>query len=78
MFVLHAENTPHSSTKYFGEGNGEGQDSGMLKLDGPDSVAYPIESEDRIDHHCDVIQPDLFVTKSFPEEHVLGIRVTKT
>ncbi len=50
----------------------------MLKLGGKDGVENPIEAEDRVEDHGEVIDPGAFVSENFAEKGMLGIGVAKT
>lgn len=61
MFVFDAEKHPEPSAEDFGEGDEEGQDSGVLDIIGVDGVEYPVESQYRIDGDSDIVEPGLLV-----------------
>ena len=78
MFVFHAKERPDASSADFREADEERKNGGMLKLGCEDGVEYPVEAEDGVDEHSEVVKTGVFVAKDLTEEGVLGIWVEKT
>ena len=78
MLIFHAEECPNASTDDLGEGNEETENSGVLKLRGEDCVKDPVEAEDGIDYHGEVVNPWAFVAEDVTEKGVLGIWIAQT
>lgn len=63
MFVFDSEEGPHASAADFGEANEEAEDGRMLEFVGVDGVEYPVETEDRIEDHRQIIYPWAFIAE---------------
>ncbi|KAF1996956.1 hypothetical protein P154DRAFT_442174, partial [Amniculicola lignicola CBS 123094] len=52
-------------------------DGGVLEFQWPYSIEDPVESENRIYNHRDIVHPHLFVSQCLAEEAMLGFRIPK-
>ena len=75
VFVLHPEEGPHPSSAYFGEGDEEGEQSGVLDVCAVDGVEDPVEAEDGVEDHGDVIYRGTLVAEDFAQEWVRCVGV---
>ena len=78
MFVFNAKKGPDASTDDLGEGDKETENGRVLKLGGEDSVKDPVEAEDRVDSHGEVVDPRVLVAKDIAEKGVFSIGITQT
>lgn len=50
----------------------------MLELGSIDGVEYPVEAEDGVKNHSEVVYPRPFVSKHVPEEGMFGVGIAET
>lgn len=50
----------------------------MLQLAGEDGVEYPVETEDRVKDHGEVVHPGSFVAENVAQKRMFGVRVAET
>ena len=77
VFILHAEEGPHSAAQDFSDGDDEGCDGRVLELEGDEGIEDPVEPENWIYDHGDVVCPYFLVAEGLAEEFVFGVEVTK-
>ena len=75
MFVFDSKKRPDAPTTDFRKGNEEAEQGAMLELATENSVEYPIEAEDRVDNHCEIVYPWTFIAQNVTEKGVFGVRV---
>ncbi|KAK1994037.1 hypothetical protein LX36DRAFT_224902 [Colletotrichum falcatum] len=68
VLVLDAKEGPHATARDLGEGDEEGDDGGVLRVVGEDGVKDPGKTQDRVDHHDDVVRPVFLETGDVAEE----------
>ena len=78
MLVLDAEERPHASTADLGKSDEEAQHGGVLQVLGIDGVEDPIEAQDRVEQHSEVVDPRSPVAERVAEEGVLRVWVQQT
>lgn len=76
VFVFDAEKRPHASTGDFGEADEEAEDGGVLKFLGVDHVEDPVEAEDGVEEHGEIVDPWSLVSEDVTKEWVLGVRIS--
>lgn len=76
MFVFDAEERPHASTGDFGKADKEAEDGGVLKFSGVDHVEDPVEAEDGVEEHGEIVYPCSLVSEDVAQEWVFGVRVS--
>ena len=60
VFILDTDHSPHATAKDLGESDAEAVKAGVLSLEGEDDIEDPVEAEDGVDDHGDVV-PVVFV-----------------
>ena len=78
VFVFDAEDGPHSPAADFGEGDEEAEEGGVLDVGGVDGVEDPVEAEDRVEEHSEVVDPYSPETEDVAEKGVFGVGVAET
>lgn len=78
MLILDPEKRPHASAADFREADEEAENGRVLELASVDGVKDPIEAEDGVNDHREIIYPRSFVSKHIPEEGMCGVGITKT
>ncbi len=76
VFVFDAEERPHASTGDFGEADEEAEDGGVLEFFGVDDVEDPVEAEDGVEEHGEIVDPCSLVSEDVAQEWVFGVRVS--
>ena len=76
VFVFDAEKRPHASAADFGEADEEREEGGMLQLIGVDGVEDPIEAEDWVEDHGNIVDPGVFVAQDVAKKWVFCVWVT--
>ena len=77
VFVFDAEKSPQAAAANFREANKEGEEGRVLQFGGVDGVEDPVESEDGVEEHGEVVDPGAAVAKDVAEEGVRGVGVTE-
>ena len=75
VFVFYSEEGPRPSSAYFGEGDQEGEEGGVLDVCAVDCVEDPVEAEDGVQDHGDVVYRGALVAEDFTEEGVRCVGV---
>ena len=78
MLILYTEDYPHSSTADLRQTDEEGYDSRVLYVCCVDRVKDPVEANDRVDNHRNVVGPRAFVGKCLAQKFVLCVRIQQT
>ena len=73
VLVFNAEKSPHSSSVDFGESDEEGADGIVLEIVRVDCVEDPVESENRVESHREVVGPVGLVATDVTEETLVGV-----
>lgn len=75
VFVLDAEEGPHCAAEDFAKGDEEGEDGAVLEVVTVDCVEYPVEAENGVEDHGEIVDPRTFVAEDVAEEGVFGVGV---
>ena len=75
MFVLHAEEGPDGAAEDLGAGDGEGEDGGVLEFAGDEGVGDPVEAQQGVDDHGEVVVEGVFVAEHVAQEGVFGVGI---
>lgn len=78
VFVLHAEDGPHGSTAYFGEGDEETQYCRMLDLLEENHIENPAVAHGDVEHHGDVVDPCTSEPSHVAQQGTFGVQVAET
>jgi len=78
VFVFDSEECPHAAAADFGEADEEAEEGGVLELVAVDGVENPVESQDGVEDHGEIVDPRAFVAENVSEKRMLGVWVTKT
>ena len=75
MFVFDAEQRPHASAGDFKEADQEAEDGGVLEFVGVDHVENPVEAEDGVEEHGEIVDPWSLVPLDVAQEWIFGVRI---
>lgn len=78
VFVLDAEEGPHASTADLGEADEEAEEGRVLDFGGEYGVEDPVEPEEGVEDHGEVVDPGAFIAKDIAEKGMFCIGVTET
>lgn len=78
MFVLNAKDRPHSTTENLRQGYDKAENSRVLEVVYENGVENPVEPNDDVQDHCDVVDPYTAEGEYFTQEFVFGIWVAQT
>lgn len=75
MFVLNSEYRPHASAADFRESDDEAHHRRVADVVCEDGVEYPVEANDNVHNHGDIINPWPMEGQDFAEHWSLCIRI---
>ena len=75
VLVLDAKEGPHPPSADFGQANEEAEEGRVLQVVAEEDVKDPVEAENRVKKHSQVIDPGAFITQNVAEEGVCGVWV---
>ena len=78
VFVLNTKEGPYASAADFRQADDEAENSRVLEIVGEDGIEDPIETEDWIEDHGEVVDPGPFVAEDVSKKWMLGVGIAKT